>query len=191
LLFDFTASLREKVRMNDKIVPRVGGAVVTRAATEADAPLLAATIAASFEQYRGKLVPESGAFRETAESVASELKKGAGAFIAEQNGEVLGCVMTKPMHGDLYFGRLSVLPTARGRGVGRRLVDAVEAEARRRGLPGVRLGVRIALPGNRRLFASMGYIETGREAHPGFDHPTSINMRKRLDSGLEAGGPRR
>jgi hypothetical protein len=47
-------------------------------------------------------------------------------------------------------------------------------------LPGVRLGVRIALPDNQRLFASLGYVEFSREAHPGFDHPTSINMRKAL-----------
>ena len=166
--------------MSDTIVPRATGAVVLRAATAADAPVLAAIIAESFAQYRGRLVPESGAFRETAESIAAELKKGAGAFVAERNGETLGCVMTKPMEGDLYFGRLSVLPTARGLGVAKRLIEAVEAEARRRGLAGVRLGVRMVLTDNQQLFASMGYLETDREAHPGFDYPTSINMRKRL-----------
>jgi predicted N-acetyltransferase YhbS len=171
-LFAFAASLREKDRMSDTIV--------LRAAVEADAPLLAATIAESFAQYRGRLVPESGAFQETADSIAAELKKGAGAFIAESNGETLGCVMTKPMEGDLYFGRLSVLPAARGLGVAKRLIAAVETEARRLGLAGVRLGVRVVLTDNQRLFASMGYLETDREAHPGFDYPTSINMRKRL-----------
>lgn len=155
--------------------------LVLRPATSADARVLAATIAAGFAQYRGRLVPESGAFRETADGIAAELGKGAGAILAERNGTVVGCVMTRTMDGDLYFGRLSVLPAARGIGVARRLIDAVEAEARRRGLPGVRLGVRIALPDNQRLFAAMGYRETGREAHPGFDHPTSINMRKALE----------
>ncbi len=154
--------------------------ILVRAASEADAPLLAATIAAAFEQYRGRLVPESGAFRETAGGIADELKKGAGAFIAERGGETLGCVMTKPMEGDLYFGRLSVLPAARGLGIAKQLVEAIEAAARARGLAGVRLGVRVVLTDNQQLFASMGYRETGREAHPGFDHPTSINMRKPL-----------
>ncbi|MCA0302009.1 MAG: GNAT family N-acetyltransferase [Proteobacteria bacterium] len=153
---------------------------ILRAASAADAPALAATIAAAFEQYRGKLVPESGAFRETAEGIAAELAHGAGAIIAEQNGRAVGCVMLKPMEGDLYFGRLSVLPGARGSGLARRLVEAVEAEARRRGLAGVRLGVRIVLTGNQRLFGALGYVEVSREAHAGFDHPTSINMRKAL-----------
>ncbi len=159
----------------------MGDTLVLRLATAADAPTLAATIAAAFEQYRGKLMPESGAFRETADGIAAELNKGAGAIIAERNGEVLGCVMTKPMEGDLYFGRLSVLPAARGTGLARRLIATVEAEARRRGLAGVRLGVRVVLTENQRLFGSLGYVETSREAHPGFDHPTSINMRKMLE----------
>jgi len=154
--------------------------ILVRPATPADAALLARTIAAAFAQYRGKLVPESSAFTETPEAIARQFANGAGAFIAERDGQTMGCVMTEPMAGDLYFGRLAVLPEARGSGLARRLIAAVEEEARRRGLPGVRLGVRIALPDNQRLFNSLGYREISREAHPGFDHPTSINMRKSL-----------
>lgn len=154
--------------------------LVLRAAVRADAAEIAATIAAAFEQYRGKLIPESGAFGETAEAIAAELAKGGGAIVAERNGEMVGCVMIHEMEGDLYFGRLAVLPAARGTGLARRLIDAVEAEARRRDLPGIRLGVRVVLTDNQRLFQSLGYREISREAHPGFDHPTSINMRKSL-----------
>ncbi len=156
--------------------------VVVRAAVVSDAAAVAATIAAAFEQYRGKLKPESGAFRETAKGIGQELRRGAGAIIAERNGRILGCVMTKTQEGDMYFGRLAVLPDARRLGVARLLIEAVEAEARRRGMPGVRLGVRVVLTDNQRLFTSLGYVETSRDAHPGFDHPTSINMRKALSS---------
>lgn len=154
--------------------------IILRPATISDAPAIAAIIAAAFAQYAGRLVPESGALSETAASIAAELAKGGGAIVAERNGALLGCVMTKLEQGDLYFGRLSVLPAARGKDLARRLVEAVEAEATARRLPGVRLGVRIALPDNQRLFASLGYGEISREAHPGFTHPTSINMRKAL-----------
>jgi len=151
-----------------------------RAATAADATLLATTIAAAFAQYRGRLVPESGAFGETEASIAADLAAGTGAILAETDAGSVGCVMVQEQEGDLYFGRLSVRPEARGLGVARRLIEAVEIEARRRGLAGVRLGVRIVLTDNQRLFTSLGYIETSRDAHPGFDHPTSINMRKAL-----------
>ena len=46
----------------------------------------------------------------------------------------------------------------------KRLIEAVEADARSRGLPGVRLRVRVVLTANQKLFASMGYVETSREA---------------------------
>lgn len=160
----------------------MGDTLVLRTAAIADAPLLAATIAAAFEQYRGKLVPESGAFRESASGIAAELRKGATAIVAERNGVVLGCVMTKLEEGDLYLGRLSVLPTARGEGLAKRLIAAVEADARARGLPGVRLGVRVVLTDNQKLFNALGYREISREAHEGFDYMTSINMRKALSS---------
>ena len=154
--------------------------LLLRAATAVDAPTVAAIIAASFEEYRGKLAPELGAFRETAEGIAAELAHELGAIIAERNGVIVGCVMLKLIDDDLYFGRLSVVPSARGQGVARRLIEAVEDEARRRELAGVRLGVRIVLTENQRLFTQLGYVEISREAHEGFDHPTSINMRKAL-----------
>ena len=154
--------------------------LVLRAGTVADAAAIAGTIAAAFAQYRGRLIPESNAFRETPQAIADQLALGSGAIVAERNGTMIGCVVTEPLDGDLYFGRLAVLPEARGLGLARRLIGAVEDDARRRGLPGVRLGVRIALVENQRLFNSLGYREISREAHPGFDHPTSITMRKAL-----------
>jgi predicted N-acetyltransferase YhbS len=167
-----------KIRSDPKGV--MSDTVVLRSAVAGDAACITATIAAAFEQYRGRLVPESGAFRETADGISRELATGSDAFIAEQDGEAQGCVMIKPVDRDLYFGRLAVTPSARGRGIARRLVEAVEDEACRRGLAGVRLGVRIVLTENQRFFSSLGYVETSREAHPGFDHPTSITMRKAL-----------
>lgn len=155
--------------------------LVLRTATAIDATAVAATIAAAFEQHRGKLVPESGAFGETVDSIAKELATGTTAIIAEQNGAIVGCVLIRPYEGDLYFGRLSVLPSARGQGLAARLIRAVEDEARARHLPGVRLGVRIALTANQKLFHSLGYREISREAHPGFDRPTEISMRKALN----------
>lgn len=154
--------------------------LVLRAATAVDAAAVANVIAAAFEEYRGKLVPESGAFRETVEAITAELAREAGAIIAERNGEVVGCVMVRLLDDDLYLGRLAVVPAARGQGIARRLVEAVEDEARRRELAGVRLGVRVVLTENQRLFTSLGYVEISREAHDGFDYPTSINMRKAL-----------
>jgi len=155
--------------------------IVLRSATIDDALAITLTILAAFEEFRGKLVPESGAFAETPRTIAAELENGAGAIIAERNGSIVGCVMYRLYEGDLYFGRLSVLPEARGIGLAKRLIAAVERQARALGAPGVRLGVRVVLTDNQQLFESLGYREISREAHEGFDYPTSINMRKALN----------
>ena len=38
----------------------------------------------------------------------------------------------------------------------------------------------IELTGNQQLFAKLGFVETARTAHQGYDRPTSITMRKAL-----------
>jgi predicted N-acetyltransferase YhbS len=152
-----------------------------RPATMTDAPALAALIIDAFAEYRGRLKPESGALSESAATIAAELARpDHSALLALDGARPVGCVLCKPEDGDLYFGRLAVPPAQRGRGIARALIEAVEAHARRHGYPGVLLGVRIALPENQKLFASLGYVETERTAHPGFDVPTSITMRKVL-----------
>ena len=42
------------------------------------------------------------------------------------------------------------------------------------------LQTRVELTGNQRAFRSLGFVETGRTAHQGYDRPTSVTMRKRL-----------
>jgi GNAT superfamily N-acetyltransferase len=154
--------------------------MVIRPANAEDPALLARIIVAAFEDYRDSLDPPSAALWETEASIAAELAAGAGAFIVEEDGAAAGCVMTRRKGADLYLGRLAVLATVRGRGLGRALIAAAEEAARREGLAGACLNVRIALPKNRLFFNNLGYVETGREAHPGFDRPTFITMRKQL-----------
>ena len=108
------------------------------------------------------------------------------AYGAERNipWGISECAYTALDANQIYQYRAFGVPglgLKRGLGLARQLIDAVEAEARRRGMPGVRLGVRVVLTENQRLFGALGYVETSREPHPGFTYPTSINMRKALE----------
>jgi ribosomal-protein-alanine N-acetyltransferase len=60
------------------------------------------------------------------------------------------------------IANIAVAPSARGTGVGARLLDAALAEARRRGVGHVFLEVRESNVVARRLYASRGFIELGR-----------------------------
>jgi ribosomal protein S18 acetylase RimI-like enzyme len=135
------------------------------------------TIHAAFEAYRGKLQPESGALCETVASLAGKAGHGVVlGVIADQR--VAACVCAVPSGESLYLDRLAVHPDFRRRGLAHALVAAVEAEARRRHFRSVTLGVRLALESNIAFFSKLGFVETGRSTHAGFEAPTSMDMEK-------------
>jgi ribosomal protein S18 acetylase RimI-like enzyme len=152
----------------------------------ADAAAIAAVIVRAFASYQVVLDPPPSALKETAETIATRLGSERGpdpgkeiALVAEQDGQIVGCVMLKP-GSEVYIGRLAVDPAWHGRGIARALIAAVEAEGRERKARALTLGVRIALPDNQRLFLACGFREVRREAHPGYAHPTFIHMEKVL-----------
>lgn len=87
-----------------------------------------------------------------------EVAEGRGAFLTiYQDGTPVGCGALRLMDGETgELKRMYVSPAARGKGLGRRLVDALEAEARR-------LGARrlVLETGTRQLAALALYRATG------------------------------
>jgi GNAT superfamily N-acetyltransferase len=96
-----------------------------------------------------------GRRRKRPRRVAADIDAG-GAAVAWIGGEVVGAVRWAPRTGHLYVGRLAVLPTHRGQGVGAALVAFAETQAASLGLPEVRVEVRSALPGNAAFFRGRG-----------------------------------
>lgn len=140
---------------------------------------IVALVHRAFGEYRGVLKPESGALSETEESLAKRLEKNR-LFLAEEAGKLCGAVFASRKGDAVYLDRLSVDPEVRGRGIAKRLIEAVESHARGIGVVRVTLGVRLALTQNIAFFQGQGFVETGRQAHEGFDAPTSMDMEKRL-----------
>ncbi len=125
--------------------------------------------------------PPSGALRETEESIAGLIQDGGGACVMEGE-DMIGAVLWQAIDGGLYFGRLAVLPSARGKGLARMLIAAAERAAQDRSLPRVHASVRLSLLKNRRLFATCGYHETVKSCHPGYSEPTTVAIEKDLSS---------
>ena len=151
----------------------------TRPILATDAEAVAALIRAVFGAIDPPLAPPPSAVRETGESVAGKIEGGGGA-VAEAGDVLVGAVLWEVRDGGLYIGRLSVDPAWRRRGVAQALVRLAEQAAQTAGQPRLHLGVRLALPGNRALFASLGFCETIQHAHDGFDVPTWVEMEKQL-----------
>ena len=92
----------------------------------------------------------------------------------------VGFAFYEAVDGLLYFGRLSVLPDFRRRGIGTALLDGVEQRARNTGAAGVRLGVRLQLPHLLTRYERLGYGMTKYMTHAGYEHPTYVFMEKRF-----------
>lgn len=140
---------------------------------------LLALILRAFAYMDGVIDPPSSAHLLTPEGLRHKAGQEA-AFLAVENGQIIGCVFALERATDFYVGKLAVEPGLQGQGIGGRLMQAVEGIARRRGKSAIELQTRIELIANHAAFARLGFRETGRTAHAGYDRPTSITMRKVL-----------
>ena len=85
--------------------------------------------------------------------------------------------MLQPATDYLLLDNIAVSPARQGSGLGRRLLAFAEAEALRRGYAEIRLYTHQTMEENQRLYASIGYEETGRGTEAGYDR---VFMRKQL-----------
>jgi N-acetylglutamate synthase-like GNAT family acetyltransferase len=150
-----------------------------RPARADEAEAIAVLIHRAFEQYRGKLQPESGALSENAETVAAAVAGGT-TLVAMRGERMVGCVSVQRKGDFAYAGRLAVDPLDRGTGVGCALMAEAAALTRRLGLGRLRVDTRLALTENRAFFKALGFVEGAHRCHPGFTHPTYVELEKTL-----------
>lgn len=140
------------------------------------APVLA-LIRASFAYMEGRIDPPSSIHRLTVADLARSAETGE-VWAIEDPGRIIACVVLTPHPDHLYLGKLAVAPDFRKQGLARQLVERALAQARARGLPELRLETRVELTENHATFRALGFRETGRTAHPGYDRPTSLTFSR-------------
>lgn len=133
----------------------------------------------AFAYMDGVIDPPSSAHRLTAESLREKAGTETG-FLAMQDGKIVGCIFAAEHVQHFYVGKLAVEPGLQGKKIGRDLMRAAEALARAAGKPVLELQARVELTGNQAAFGRLGFVETERTAHAGYDRPTSVTMRKTL-----------
>lgn len=133
----------------------------------------------SFAYMDGVIDPPSSVHRLTPATLAEKAARET-ALVASLGGRLAGCVFLADRGSHLYVGKLAVDPGMQGKGVGRRLMEAAERHARALGRTALELQTRVELTGNQTTFARLGFRETGRTAHEGFDRPTTVTMCKDL-----------
>ena len=98
-------------------------------------------------------------------------------WVLEQAGAVVAALVLIPESDHLLLDNIVVDPAQQGKGLGRRLMDFAEAEARRRGYDEIRLYTHQTMTENIAMYRRLGYEETGRGAQAGYER---VFLRKRL-----------
>jgi len=157
---------------------RPAGVLVTQLAPDFERwDELLSLIMRAFAPMDGVIDPPSSAHLLDVENLRDKAGRET-VFLALQDGRIAGCVFALERSADFYVGKLAVAPELQGQGIGGRLMQAVEDHARSRGKPAIELQTRIELTANHATFARLGFRESARTAHEGYDRPTSITMRK-------------
>lgn len=148
---------------------------MTIAVERPDGPDIAPLLAAS-DAYARSLYPvESNHLL----AVDALLDPAVTFFVARESGQAVGCgaLVRKDGYGEIK--RMFVADSARGRGVGRRLLLAIEAAAREERLPALRLETGTKQPEAQQLYRSAGF----RDIPPFGEYeadPWSVCMEKPL-----------
>jgi len=144
-----------------------------RAATAADVASVAAIVDEAYRPYIARTGKPPGPMLD---DYAARIDEGT-VWVLEQRAVIAGLVVLLPGPNYLLLDNIAVSPSRQRLGLGRRLLAFVEAEALRRGYREVRLYTHQTMVENQRLYASIGYEETGRGTEAGYDR---VFMRKRL-----------
>jgi len=91
------------------------------------------------------------------------------AVVIEEDDQMRGFMIAWPQADAYLVDNLAVDPLAQGRGLGRKLIDHAAAEARRLGLPALRLYTNAAMSENLALYRRIGFIETRRAMENGLN----------------------
>ena len=128
-----------------------------------------------FASMNDRIDPPSSAARLT-EADLTEAARTGEVWVMHDAGTVIACMVLTPGPDHLYLGKLAVDAGFRGQGLARLLTDLAVRRAADLGLPFLRLETRVELTENHQAFAALGFVETTRTSHPGFDRPTSITF---------------
>ena len=125
-----------------------------------------------------KYVPRIGAAPQPMAETAADLLQAYEVWVVDGVEDGLaGALVLRSAADHLLIWSVAVDPTQQGTGLGRRLLDFAEGQARQRGLNEVRLYTNAEFTENRRLYAHLGYAETGSEQYEGRE---LVHMAKTL-----------
>lgn len=147
--------------------------LVIRPAVAPDVPAVTAIVQDAYAMYVLRIGRKPGPMLD---DYAARVAAGE-VFVGVVGTAVAGIVVLEAGGDHLLLDNIAVAPAWQGKGVGRQLLDFVDAEARRRGFGEVRLYTHMLMQENQVLYARLGWEEYARGEQDGFQR---VFMRKRV-----------
>jgi len=144
-----------------------------RAATAADVPAIADIVDQAYRYYIDRIGKPPGPMLD---DYAARVSEGT-VWVLEEEAVIAAIIVLLPAPHYLLLDNIAVSPARQGLGLGRRLLAFAEDEALRRSYREIQLYTHQTMVENQRLYASIGYEETGRGTEAGYDR---VFMRKQL-----------
>lgn len=146
-----------------------------------DAPAIASVLAAAFAEYEPTYTPQAlSATTPTSDQIKLRWDEGP-VWVALDDNLIVGTLSAVPKGERLYVRSTGVLPTARGRGIGRLLLRQVESFASEGGYKSLFLSTTPFLDSAIELYERFGFRRTNEGPHDLFGTPL-FTMVKDLES---------
>jgi ribosomal protein S18 acetylase RimI-like enzyme len=144
-----------------------------RPATPGDARGVAACVDAAYRHYVVRMGKPPGPMLEDYDEVLRRHR----VFVIEEEAAIVAVIVLVIEPDRALLDMVAVLPQFQGRGLGRRLISHVEAEAKRLGFTAIELYTHELMTENIALYRRLGYAEFARRTEKGYNR---VYMRKPL-----------
>lgn len=145
-----------------------------RRAKGSDLPIIRSVLVAAYEKYLTRMDRKPA-------PLLDDYEKQIGAGTLWVIGSpIIGLIaLVRDSNDSLLIENVAVHPSAQGKGIGRRLMEFAEEEARRQGVYKLELYTNEAMVENIAIYAHLGYVEVGRRTEDGYNR---VYMQKELTS---------
>jgi ribosomal protein S18 acetylase RimI-like enzyme len=157
--------------MNRQAKRAAGGTL--RLATPADVGAIECIVRTAYAGYLDRIGKPPGPMLDDYAALVAE---GVVRVLEDAHG-LVGILVLLARPGYLLLDNVAVAPERQGQGIGRRLLEAAEAEAMQRGFDELRLYTNAAMHENLAMYPRLGWEEYGRAEEAGYQR---VFFRRRL-----------
>ena len=149
------------------------GSMIRRAQTE-DGKAVEDIVQAAYAMYVERIGKPPGPMLD---DYGALIAQDAVGVLEDADGAIAAIIVLLPKPDHLLLDNIAVRPDRQGQGLGRRLIEFAEAEARQLGYRELRLYTHEKMTENIALYRRLGFEETGRGHEAGYDR---VFMTKRI-----------